>query len=357
MQTQPTDFLAAVLEALPVAVLLLEPSGEIRARNAVARESLPAGDTAARVLRCRLGDDRTPDWSAELHSIAHHPEGVHYEALRFENPDGGVRLMHLYMRSLEEAGGVVLAMAQDVTARVSMERRLATSERLAAMGKLAAQVAHELNTPLDGILRYLGLAQRMCQTGEREKASGYIDQARAGLARMARIVGELLTFSRNGRHGVECAPLASLIDEALRAMSPAIAAAGVTVVCDLDDQACRPVVAGLFQVLCNLMKNAADAMSGGGRLTITARCSDGQASVEFADTGPGVPPELVERIFEPFYSTKPAGRGTGLGLSICRSILERAGGRIEVAARPEGGAVFILSLPYWTAAEPSAIEA
>ncbi len=349
MQTQTTELVAAALESLPVAVLLLEPSGEIRARNAAARQLLGSGDNAQRVLRCRLADDRLPDWAVELHSVSLHPAGVDYEAVRFENPDGGVRLMDLHLRLLGDGSEIVLLMANDVTGRVSMERRLATSERLAAMGKLAAQVAHELNTPLDGILRYLGLAQRMCQEGNQQKATQYLDQAKQGLGRMARIVAELLTFSRSGPRGAEYAPLGSLVDEALRAMSPAMAAANVTVVCDLDEHAARPVAAALFQVMCNLMKNAADAMPSGGRLTITGRCGEGEAMLSFADTGPGVPAALVERIFEPFYSTKPAGRGTGLGLSICRSIVERAGGRIEVANRPEGGAVFTVTAPTWDA--------
>ena len=331
-----------------MAVLLLEPTGEIRSRNAAARLLLPAGDKAHRVLRCRMADDRVPDWTAELESLAHHPAGIDYEVVRFESPDGAVRLIDLHLRPLGGDTDGVLLMASDVTGRVSMERRLATSERLAAMGKLAAQVAHELNTPLDGILRYLGLAQRMCQEGNTEKAGQYLEQAKGGVGRMARIVSELLTFSRSGPRGVEYAPLGALVDEALRAMSAAMAAANVTVVCDLDEHVGKPVVAGLFQVMCNLMKNAADAMSSGGRLTITSRCADGTATMNFADTGPGVPSELVDRIFEPFYSTKPAGRGTGLGLSICRSIAERAGGRIEVANAPEGGAIFTVTVPTWS---------
>jgi PAS domain S-box-containing protein len=348
MQTQTTELVAAALESLPVAVLLLEPSGEIRARNAAARQLLGLGERAQQVLRCRMADDRVPDWAGELAALAMHPAGVDYEAVRFENPDGGIRLMDLHLRRLGDGSDIVVLMATDVTSRVSMERRLATSERLAAMGKLAAQVAHELNTPLDGILRFLGLAQRMCQEGNRDKTVQYLDQAKQGLGRMARIVSELLTFSRSGPHGAEYAPLGSLLDEALRAMSPAMAAANVTVLCDLDEHSATSVAAGLFQVMCNLMKNAADAMTAGGRLNITARCGDGRAVLSFADTGPGVPAELLERIFEPFYSTKLAGRGTGLGLSICRSIAERAGGRIDVANRPEGGAVFTVTVPTWS---------
>jgi signal transduction histidine kinase len=345
MHTQATELVAAALEALPVAVLLLEPSGQILSRNSAARELLGSGDTVSRVLRCQLADDRVPDWPLEIHSLLHHPGGANYEAVRLETGGGGVRLMDLHLQSLGDGSDSLLLMARDVTARVSMERRLATSERLAAMGKLAAQVAHELNTPLDGILRYLGLAQRVCQEGHTQKTVEYLDQAKQGVSRMARIVAELLTFSRNGARGVEFAPLGSLVDEALRAMSPAMAAASVTVVCDLDEHVDSPVAAALFQVMCNLMKNAADAMSTGGRLVITARCDEGKAVLSFADSGPGVPPELLERIFEPFYSTKTAGRGTGLGLSICRAIAERAGGKIEVANRPEGGAVFTVTVP------------
>ncbi len=356
MQTQTSEIVAAALESLPVAVLLVEPAGIIRSRNAAARELLPEGGALQGVLKCRLADNRTPDWSVELASLAHHPAGANYEGVQFENPDGGVRLMDIHLRPLGDENELVLLVARDITARVSLERRLATSERLAAMGKLAAQVAHELNTPLDGALRYLGLAQRMCKEGNAGKAAQYVDQARAGLMRMGKIVSELLTFSRTNAHGMEYAPLGSLVDEALRAMSPALAAVGVTVVCDLDQHAQQPVPAGFFQVMCNLMKNAADAMPAGGKLTITARCTEGWAAVSFADTGNGVPSDVIQHIFEPFYSTKPAGRGTGLGLSICRNIVERAGGCIEAKNRDEGGAIFMVTMPTWSEGRTAAQE-
>ena len=127
-----------------------------------------------------------------------------------------------------------------------------------------------------------------------------------------------------------------------------MAAAGVTVVCDLDSFTGRVVSGNLFQVFCNLMKNAADAMDNGGKLVITCRCDEGVATIRFADTGPGVPAELARRIFEPFFSTKPSGKGTGLGLSICRGIVERADGTIDVDGRPGKGAAFTVKMPYKT---------
>jgi signal transduction histidine kinase len=101
----------------------------------------------------------------------------------------------------------------------------------------------------------------------------------------------------------------------------------------------------LQQVVLNLVMNAAQAMEGGGVLTIATAARQGWVRISFADTGPGISPEHLRTIFDPFFTTKPPGQGTGLGLSICDRIINQAGGRIEVASRPGKGATFTLCLP------------
>jgi signal transduction histidine kinase len=221
-----------------------------------------------------------------------------------------------------------------------MERRVAASERLAGAGEAAAKVAHELNTPLDGVLRYIGLAER----AEKDGVAEHLAKARSGLMRMADIIRELAEQGRAGLGPGQKVAAERLLDEALSVMQPRAQALGVTVVCDLAGGD-SPVVAGLFQVFCNVVKNALDAMPKGGRLLVRMRLAAGALTTAFHDSGVGMRPEDAERVFEPFYTTKPPGEGVGLGLSICREIVARMGGTISAAPRPEGGTVVTVCVP------------
>lgn len=338
------------LAAIPMPLLLVTSSGGITTRNKAAEAEFPDGKTLGEALPCLL-EGHPLDWATELASLHQRKrsESIHLRNLRQPLPGGASRLLDVTMAPLDGNGQTALVMVQDVTVRASMERRLALSERLAAVGKLAAQVAHELNNPLDGILRYLGLAERVCESGRPQKAGEYLSQARLGLTRMAQIIAELLDYSRSAGRTAERSAVNSLINQAVEAMSPSLQAAGVSVVCDLPDEDGCAVPGNIFQVLCNLMKNAADAMPGGGLLVITVRRDGVNVVIRVADTGPGVPAEIIDRIFEPFFSTKGGGRGAGLGLSISRDIIERAGGKIAVSNKPEGGAVFTITVPYLAA--------
>jgi two-component system, sporulation sensor kinase E len=242
-----------------------------------------------------------------------------------------------------------LMVIEDVTARLTMERRLAVSERLAAVGKLAAKVAHELNNPLDGIMRYLNLAIRVSETpgtpAEPEKVVRYLTEARKGLTRMVQILGELLEFSRSSYGTYEEANVNRYVEDAVNAMQDKALHKSVNIVCRMDGV--MPGVrvgSNLFQVYCNLIKNAIDAMPDGGTLTITTAQINREVVVAFEDTGVGLP-ENTEQIFQPFFTTKPSGQGTGLGLAICKDIIEKYNGRILAENRPEGGARFTVIVP------------
>ncbi len=239
-----------------------------------------------------------------------------------------------------------LLVIEDVTSRLSMERRLAVSERLAAVGKLAAKVAHELNNPLDGIMRYINLGIRVCESGGgQDNVVRYLTEARKGLTRMVQILGELLEFSRSSYGTYDEANVNRYVEDAVNAMQDKAIRKGVTIVCNMEG-VMPPLRVGsnLFQVFCNLIKNAVDAMPGGGTLTITTRLINGEVVVAFEDTGVGLP-ENTEQIFQPFFTTKPNGQGTGLGLAICKDIIEKYNGRIFAEKRPEGGARFTVVVP------------
>ena len=217
--------------------------------------------------------------------------------------------------------------------------------RMAALGRLAARVAHELNNPLDGILRYVNLALRVNQSGGDPRINEYLDKARGGLLRMAQITTGLLEFSRASHAPPEQATINRIVEDAIASMAGRATESGVTVKRELL-AVDLPVARGsnIFQVFCNLIKNALDAMPDGGALAIKSQCEAGDVVIVFEDTGIGLPEE-AERIFEPFFTTKAPGRGTGLGLAVCREIIERYGGSISANRRQPAGTAFVVRIP------------
>jgi len=215
------------------------------------------------------------------------------------------------------------------------------------MGKLALKVAHELNNPIDGILRYINLAIRIVEQEHLDKPKEYLIQSRHGLMRMVRIVGELLEFSRSVYPlSEDRVKIEHIVEDAVKTMCSRAGAADVRISTDYSPDMPEIRAGNLFQVFCNLVKNAMDAMPDGGELSISTRLGpDNSVVVEFRDTGTGFAPENADAIFEPFFSTKDKGRGTGLGLAICREIIEMYQGRITAENSPQGGSVFRVYLP------------
>jgi len=324
------------LEALPHAALIADRTGAVLLRNAAGRDRLPPGDMLQEALP--VEGDSPIRWAEELRAASETPAGVTHRNLALGGAGGRRLTVDVLIRPLPSSDGLALILVEDAAPRVSMERRVSASERLSAAGKLAGRVAHELNNPLDGALRYVGLAARSVEGPARDP----LDKARQALERMARVLRELLgeaTAPGGQRH-----PVARLVEEAVSVMGPRAHALGVSIICDLHEGG--PTVPGdVFQVFCNVVKNALDAMPAGGTLTIRQRPGERECRVEFADTGGGLDPAMADEIFQPFYTTKPPGEGAGLGLAICREILARMGGTIAAAVRPEGGALVTVALP------------
>ena len=224
-----------------------------------------------------------------------------------------------------------------------LERSLEANERLAMIGKLAAGVAHELNNPLDGVLRYVNLA--VDKLPRESPQVTYLLEARRGLRRMADIVRDLLQFSRN-------ANVESADEDAARlardAVEQVVASHGrdrpIQTVFEFPDAGVA-LPRGMFQVFGNLARNAVDAMPKGGTLRVTATLASGRVRIDFADTGTGIPEEIRARIFEPFFTTKEVGRGTGLGLPICQRIVERLGGTLSLESEVGAGTTVRIDLP------------
>jgi signal transduction histidine kinase len=223
----------------------------------------------------------------------------------------------------------------------------AETERLAAIGKFTAKIAHELNNPLDGILRYINLASRSVELDNAEKLNEYLGQSRQGILRMVKIVRELLEFSRSHYLPVEePAPIEQIIEDAIKTCTSRGDTPPVQIARDFSSGLPKFPAVNLFQVFCNLIKNALDSMPDGGTLEITTTAeSNGGILIEFRDTGHGFDPADTDALFEPFFTTKTQGRGTGLGLAICKDLVARHGGYISAANRAEAGSVFTVHLP------------
>jgi len=218
-------------------------------------------------------------------------------------------------------------------------------ERLAIIGKHAAEVAHELNNPLDGILRYINLTIRSIEQENVGKSKDYLAHCRQGLMRMIQIVSELLEFSRSNYSVQEDhIKIEQIIEDAVKAMDTKLESSNVRIFRNYQPDLPLIRSGNLFAVFCNLIKNAIDAMPAGGQLNISTRVmKDNTAAIEFCDTGAGFAPEDAEAIFEPFYTTKD--KGTGLGLAICRDIIKKYNGRITAENASQGGSIFTVYLP------------
>ncbi len=243
------------------------------------------------------------------------------------------------------AGGALII--EDITEKAALQRELTGAQKLATVGKLASKVAHELNNPMDGILRYVNLALRIVEQEKLEKPKEYLSQCRQGLMRMVHIISELLEFSRSTYALTEeYVNIEQIIEDAIKMTDMKTESTNIRVLRNYRPGIPQIKCGNLFQVFYNLVKNALDSMPDGGELRIsTMPSADNYIAVEFSDTGGGFAPENAEAIFEPFFTTKDKGKGTGLGLAICREIIERCHGRITAENAPGGGSVFTVHLP------------
>jgi len=253
--------------------------------------------------------------------------------------------------------GVFTDMREVLQMRKDLEEahlQLVESERIASIGKMAAGVAHEINNPLSGILIYAELLRESLKKDpERSKdVKEIIDQT----LRCKNIVSELLEFSRQSVGKISSFSLEELLTKTLNLLINQAFFQDISVTRDVDPG--LPAMVGdmgqLQQLFTNLFINAADAMDGKGALDIKARFDAGrnQFMIRVSDTGPGIPEALREKIFEIFFTTKPAGKGTGLGLTITKNIIKLHGGDVRIECPPEGGTTFIIDLPMGFVEQP-----
>src|SRR6266480_1187686 len=258
-----------------------------------------------------------------------------------------VNVAHIPGAATEQS---IVVMVEDVTEQQALETQLVQSEKLAAVGQLVSGVAHELNNPLTSIA---GLSEFLLEQKELgKKDRGHLQVIQEQAERAGRIVRNLLTFARKGSAERVPVDLNDVIRRTLSLTAYDLKLKDITVERELSGA--LPEVFGdrhgLQQVVLNLITNAAQAVAENPRerpreITVST-WFDGQVHLRVADTGPGIPDEIAQSVFTPFFTTKEPGKGTGLGLSLTYSIVESHGGQITLEPRnPRGGAAFRVDLP------------
>lgn len=247
--------------------------------------------------------------------------------------------------SQEQTGALVVV--EDVTSRIRLEEQLQQREKLSSIGLLAAGVAHEVNTPLTGVSSYTQMLLGMLP--ETDPKHALLQKVRRQAERATSIVNNLLSFSRSGS-ATEFGEvdIHRVLDDTLQLLEPQLRGSQIEILRAYHPDS--PKVFGnsgkLQQIFTNLLLNARDSIPNGGRITISTTATAGDALViEVVDTGMGIAPEDVAKIYDPFYTTKGVGRGTGLGLAVSYGIVQEHSGHISVESTPGRGTTFRISLP------------
>ena len=356
------DRLDLVLRNVPNPIIVVDNMNEIVSLNAAAERLFkPPRDPLVQSRRAQLAMRNDAKFTSFLAQLSLDPGARRSGELRLTDVDTGEELeMQLTANEVRDPVGATVAtvsVMQDVGRLRELERRrleqaLFDSEKLAATGRLAASIAHEINNPLEAIQNALYLLVK--RIPEDDPNAKFLAIAMKETERMSRILRQMLGFYRPA---TDLAPtdLNALIEDAEALVTKRLRERGVRVERQLQPDLPKVLASAdqIKQVILNLILNAAEAMPKGGLVTVSTESHRDAASgfiranavrVQVADTGPGIAEEFLPHIFEPFFSTK-GGKGTGLGLWVSLGIAQSHGGRLQVRNRPGGGSVFSMTLP------------
>jgi len=351
-------FTEAIIDTLPVSLYAVDRDHRIVAWNRnreLGGQGIPRGEALGRNIFDVLTRQRRDVLEREFSRAF---ETGRIERIEQESiaPDGTAKhwlVSKIPMRVEGDEVSHVITVGEDITSRVEANRAVARTEKLAAVGRLAAGVVHEINNPLATIAACAeALESRVAegafgQSTEIEDLREYLSLIRSEAFRCKTITNGLLDFSRNraGQHApVE---LGELLAAAARLLRHQKRSRNVEIKVDApgDVAAVSGDAGQLQQAVIILAENAIDAMPQGGALVLRARNEGAGVRVEVCDTGVGIPQENLARIFDPFFTTKEVGQGTGLGLAVCYGIVTEHGGRVAVDSVVGRGTTFTLVLP------------
>jgi len=344
------EFNENIVESINVGILAVDLEERVESWNAQMEVlcALPRREALGK----HLSEVFPPAFMQEFLRVKSDP-GVHnLYKFRLEMREGEARTANiaiapLIARNFETVGRIILL--DDITERTELESQLSQAEKLSSIGLLAAGVAHEVNTPLAVISSYTQMLSKQLRGDER--LSPLLEKITTQTFRASEIVNNLLNFSRTSSTEFRETDLNSIIKETLTLLEHQFKTAQVKT--DLALEASLPPILGnagkLQQVFLNLFLNAKDAMTGGGTLRIATE-ANGLIAVAITDSGSGIAPEHLQRIYDPFFTTKSAPkqgqrRGTGLGLAVTYGIIQEHAGKIHVESQVGTGTTFLLEFP------------
>ena len=270
---------------------------------------------------------------------------------RIENrrKDGGPFFTELVISPIVDSRGKIvgyLGAHRDITEQIILEQQLVRSQRMESIGTLAAGIAHEVGNPLTAISSLVQVIQR---TSTDEFAKEKLELINSQVNRITRIIRELVDFSRPSAHVVKPTNINRIVKEALNIVQYGKKVKDITFALDLDEK--LPEIAAvpdqIVQVFINILMNAVDSLDERrGAITVHSRKNEHAVEVLVHDTGKGIESSALEKIFEPFYTTKTTGQGTGLGLWVSYGIVKSFGGDVFVESIPEKGSTFTVSFPW-----------
>ncbi len=363
------EFLNMVIEASPDAMIVTDRSGDVIMYNAAAEHLLgyPFGEVVGRKARSfnlypRRLARRTREMIMEDKSGR---KGI-LRPIEFYVQDKSGNMIETSLSASilcddqgEEIGSIAIFKDMRELARIKRRLReiqdqLIQSERLAAMGRLTSQIAHEVNNPLYGIMNTLELLK--AEIPESSKRRRLLDMSLSEITRLTDMLKNMLTFSRPGEEARKDVDINGFIDGSLMLMEKQLTESGIKLVTSYGEgiSAVKISPNQMRQVIINLTKNAAESMPQGGTLTVMTEKEEASLKIMIRDTGMGMSEDVKKQIFDAFFTTKEQVKGVGLGLSVCYGIVRDHGGEIQVESQPGKGSLFTVVLP--TAASAQVAE-
>ena len=349
------EFNESIVESVNVGLLAVDENGRVTRSNSMFEEmlGLRREETVGKLVEELFDENFAHNLTQILGKSRWHLQELRNAyKLHTTSADGKPLILNVAVAPLrsvsnEQTGSIVVL--ENVTSRVKLEETLQQSEKLSSIGLLAAGVAHEVNTPLTGVSSYTQMLLGMIP--ETDPKHALLLKVQKQTERATNIAGNLLNFSRAGNGaGTEFGEIDvnKILDDTLQLLEPQLRKSRVEVLKNYLEK--PPKIYGnagkLQQVFTNLVLNARDAMFDGGTITLTTSAAGDEAVViEVADTGIGIDPENMSKIYDPFFTTKGVGSGTGLGLAVSYGIVQEHAGTIEVESEVGGGTTFRLEFP------------
>ena len=354
------EFNESIVESVNVGLLAVDSEGIITRCNTTAEDLF--GLNREDAIGQRVENLFAPDFAETLSQLlgktrwnldeVRHAYKTH--AATKDNVSFVLNVAVAPLRSPEGTRTGAILVLEDVTSRVSLEEQLQQREKLSSIGLLAAGVAHEVNTPLTGVSSYTQMLLGMIP--ETDPKHQLLQKVARQTDRATNIVGNLLNFSRSGSAGnLTELNLNKVLDDTIQLLEVQLRHGQIQLVRNYQN-ALPPVYANagkLQQVFTNLILNARDSIIGEGKIEITTKITEKGVTVEIADTGSGISPENLPKIYDPFFTTKEVGKGTGLGLAVSYGIIQEHLGQIKVESEPGNGTKFCLTFPI-AVAQPDA---